>query len=266
VFGSIEEEPGRPSGLNRTITPLRMADHWFLECLSNTMAEGLTLRVTPLEGRPGLWEVFVDSDDDSYGHKCRAVVDESKDLRAVKLDLWDTGRWAARYEMEYVHEDGRWKTARGKRRSFPPPSGSESEKAKSAQAKVRQQPRVERESRFVVRKSLAKLAPGDQVALPSFPMGAQVIDHRTSAEYIVGRDREVDAEFARLLAHGERLSAGSPDGSVRDALGLPRLWYWTNWFAVGAVLASAVFGLQHIVNRTLHLRRRSHSTSNRTSP
>jgi hypothetical protein len=230
VFGEIEEEPGGPSGLRRTMTPMRMADHWFLECLSNTMPEGLDLQVRPLEDRPGLWEVLVDSDDDTYGHKCRAVVDEGKDLRVVELEMWDAGRWSARYEVEYELRERRWMTASGRYERFARP-GSEP----SAPATL-----IASESRFSVTSLRITTVAEDPTALPEFPAGTRTNDTRTRAMYTVGRDREVDGDFERLVEIGEREENAPLANMLLGRIGGPRLWFWANWFFAGIFLAVTV--------------------------
>jgi hypothetical protein len=231
VYATIEHEAGGPSALKRTQTPARMADHLFLECLSNTMSEGNELRVAPVDGRTGLWEVSVDSKDDTFGHKCRAVVDETADLRVVQLDLWDIGRWATRYEVAYAQEEAGWRTASGRCVNLAKASPYTQRFPQEVDAAD-----IEGELRFVVAHSRLSAAPGDQIALPTLPRGAHVFDDRTNASYVIGRDQEVDMELRRLVGDGQRQATERRAGAVLGFASLRRVQLASLWL-LGGVLA-----------------------------
>jgi len=204
--GWIEVEPGEMAAINEAQTPLKLADYWFANCLTGALKEGLDPRSVPVAGRPGVWEVSLDSQDENMGHKCRAIVNEAQDNRLERLDLWHQTDWRQTCTADYVYENGRWRMASG--------------------ALVRRGPREatgparEVEQRVTVRAATySGPSAGEIVALPVFPEGTTLSDRRTGATYRVGADASAEAAVADLAAEGREKT-----GALAVSVAAHRRW------------------------------------------
>jgi hypothetical protein len=223
--GWVESEPGELATINDTLTPLKLADYWFGVCLTNAQQEGIEPLAQPVEDRPGVWRVTLESQNKTIGHKCRAVVNEAQDARVEQVDLWHEGAWIQTCEGTYVEEFGRWRLVTGNLigRSLPRPDGS---------VRVREQ-------RVTVHKTTFSGPSGEVVTLPAFPAGTALTDQRSGAAYRVGSDASVEPEIAQLSVEG-RQKLAELQARRGEYFRWPTQLRLAVWWAVAGVLTGLV--------------------------
>jgi hypothetical protein len=223
MSGWIEGEPGELATINDVLTPFKLGDYWFAMCLSRAAEEQLEPRIESVAGRPDLWEVVLESDNQSLGHKCRAIVNAAHDARVELIDLWHDGRVMQTCKATHMRDLARWRIATGTLVAHIDPQSGGS---------VR-----EREFRVVVRKAVfSGPSAGDVVALPEFSLGTAITDQRTGASYRVGTDANVDKGVSELAVEGRQRLADLKES--RSAYGR-----WPTQFRLtiqGAVLGAVV--------------------------